>query len=97
VNQVVEQAENKYGLSVLGFTGSKNDYDPVSVAKYKQGQSIAITTYSSVFNVNPFFLDRMLLLLMMPMRQRTIYLNYGLSKFLGLMMSINLYGVYYLS
>lgn len=34
VNQVVEQAENKYGLSVLGFTGSKNDYDPVSVAKY---------------------------------------------------------------
>ncbi|HHK7985234.1 TPA: DEAD/DEAH box helicase, partial [Serratia marcescens] len=57
VNQVVEQAENKYGLSVLGFTGSKNDYDPVSVAKYKQGQSIAITTYSSVFNVNPFFLD----------------------------------------
>lgn len=57
VNQVVEQAENKYGLSVLGFTGSKNNYDPVSVAKYKQGQSIAITTYSSVFNVNPFFLD----------------------------------------
>ncbi|EHK4923063.1 DEAD/DEAH box helicase family protein, partial [Escherichia coli] len=36
VNQVVEQAENKYGLSVLGFTGSKNNYDPVSVAKYKQ-------------------------------------------------------------
>ncbi|EPV3010200.1 DEAD/DEAH box helicase [Klebsiella pneumoniae] len=45
VNQVVEQAENKYGLSVLGFTGSKNDYDPVSVAKYKQGQSIAITGF----------------------------------------------------
>ncbi|WP_323635271.1 DEAD/DEAH box helicase [Pectobacterium polaris] len=57
VNQVVEQAENKYGLSVLGFTGAKSEYDPVSVARYKQGQSVAITTYSSVFNVNPFFSD----------------------------------------
>lgn len=57
VNQVVEQAENKYGLSVLGFTGAKNEFEPSSIAKYKQGQSIAVTTYSSLFNINPFFSD----------------------------------------
>ncbi|HCE2075144.1 TPA: DEAD/DEAH box helicase [Vibrio parahaemolyticus] len=57
VNQVVEQAETKYGLSVLGFTGKKANYDPSSVAKYKQGMAVAVTTYSSVFNTNPFFED----------------------------------------
>lgn len=57
VNQAVEQAETRYGLSVLGFTGSKANYDPTDVAKYKQGLAIAVTTYSSVFNVNPFFAD----------------------------------------
>lgn len=57
VNQVVEQAEGKYGLTVIGFTGSKNNYEPSSVAKYRQGMAIAITTYSSVFNTNPFFED----------------------------------------
>lgn len=57
VNQAVEQAEHKYGLTVLGFTGSKNNYDPSAIAKYKQGMAIAVTTYSSVFNVNPFFDD----------------------------------------
>jgi hypothetical protein len=57
VNQVVEQAESKYGLSVLGFTGSARKYDPSDVAKYKQGHAIAVTTYSSIFNTNPFFDD----------------------------------------
>ncbi len=57
VNQAVEQAETKYGLSVLGFTGSSRCYDPSAVAKYKQGHAVAVTTYSSVFNTNPFFED----------------------------------------
>ncbi|UZD56824.1 DEAD/DEAH box helicase [Shewanella algae] len=57
VNQVVEQAESKYGLTVLGFTGKKAEYNPSDVAKYKQGLAVAITTYSSVFNTNPFFDD----------------------------------------
>lgn len=55
VNQVVEQAEAKYGLSVIGFTGRSASYDPSSVARYKQGMAVAVTTYSSVFNTNPFF------------------------------------------
>lgn len=57
VNQAVEQAESKYGLTVLGFTGKKANYDPSAVAKYKQGMAVAVTTYSSIFNTNPFFDD----------------------------------------
>jgi hypothetical protein len=57
VNQVINQAEDKYGLSVVGFTGSKSKYDPKDIAKYKLGENVAITTYSSVFNTNPFFDD----------------------------------------
>lgn len=55
VNQVVEQTEEKYGLTVLGFTGSQHDYDPTSKAKYYNADHIAVTTYSSLFNTNPFF------------------------------------------
>lgn len=55
VNQVVEQAEEKYGLTVLGFTGKIKDYDPNDKAKYHNADHIAITTYNSLFNTNPFF------------------------------------------
>jgi len=57
VNQAVEQAEEKYGLSVRGFTGRAKDYDPAARADYRNGDRLAITTYSSLFNTNPFFDD----------------------------------------
>ncbi|MCD9479382.1 DEAD/DEAH box helicase [Photobacterium phosphoreum] len=57
VHQAVYQAEDKYGLSVIGFTGSKHKYDPKDVAKYKLAECVAITTYSSLFNTNPYFDD----------------------------------------
>src|ERR1039458_9006512 len=57
VNQVVEQAEEKYGLTVRGFTGRIKDYDPSAKADYRNGDRIAITTYTSLFNTNPFFDD----------------------------------------
>jgi hypothetical protein len=57
VNQVVEQAEEKYGLTVLGFTGPIRDYDPNSEAEYRNADRVAITNYSSLFNTNPFFTD----------------------------------------
>jgi len=57
VNQTVEQCQDKYGMDVLGFTGSKKDYDPSAVAEYRQGRKIAVTTYQSLFNTNPFFSD----------------------------------------
>ena len=57
VNQVVEQATEKYGLTVLGFTGRTREYNPTAKAKYHSADHIAVTTYSSVFNTNPFFND----------------------------------------
>lgn len=57
VNQVVEQAEEKYGLSVLGFTGSNREYDPSSKTSYRDASQIAVTNVSSLFNVSPFFHD----------------------------------------
>src|SRR5580704_2335031 len=55
VNQVVEQAEEKYGLTVRGFTGSIRDYEPTAKADYRNADRIAVTTYSSLFNTRPFF------------------------------------------
>ncbi|HAT1597528.1 TPA: DEAD/DEAH box helicase [Legionella pneumophila] len=57
VNQVSEQASSKYGITVLSFTGKAKDYPQGDVAKYKQAKSVAVTTYSSIFNSNPFFKD----------------------------------------
>jgi replicative superfamily II helicase len=55
VHQVVAQAEKQYGLSVHGFVGSKANFDPVAKADYQAARRIAITTYSNLFNINPFF------------------------------------------
>ncbi|EOW1339334.1 DEAD/DEAH box helicase [Pseudomonas aeruginosa] len=55
VNQVVEEASTKYGLSVEAFTGQVKRYTPEAKAAYLSGQRIAVTTYNSLFNVNPFF------------------------------------------
>jgi hypothetical protein len=63
VNQVVEQAEEKYGISVHGFTGAKKDYDVAAKANYKSGARIAVTTYSSLFNTNPYFDDAEIIIL----------------------------------
>jgi len=57
VHQVVNQAEHKYGLSVVGFTGPKKNYSASDKSKYNQGECIAVTTYSSLFNSNPYFSD----------------------------------------
>ena len=57
VHQVVNQAEQKYGLSVVGFTGSRKYYSASDMSKYNLGNSVAITTYSSLFNSNPYFHD----------------------------------------
>ncbi len=57
VNQVIEQAEEKYGLTALGFTGRIKDYEPSAKAEYRNADRIAVTTYSSLFNTNPYFDD----------------------------------------
>ncbi len=62
VNQVVEQAEDKYGLSVLGFTGAIKNFEPTAKADYRSASRVAVTTYSHLFNTNPFFDDADLLI-----------------------------------
>lgn len=55
VNQVVEQAQTQYGLDVDGFTGRVADYDQGAKARFLQANAIAVTSYSALFNINPFF------------------------------------------
>ncbi|MCZ7681137.1 MAG: DEAD/DEAH box helicase [Sandaracinaceae bacterium] len=55
VNQVVDQASRKYGMEAVAFTGSKHGYNPADKTRYTTGQAIAVTTYSALFNIRPFF------------------------------------------
>ena len=57
VNQVAEEASAKYGLTVEPFTGKVKNYTPEAKTAYTDGERVAVTTYNSLFNVNPFFED----------------------------------------
>lgn len=63
VNQVAEQASGKYGIDVQPFTGSRALYDAKASADWTAGESVAVTTYSSLFNTNPFFAEPNLIIL----------------------------------
>jgi hypothetical protein len=63
VNQVVEQSRIKYGIRTAAFVGSRRDYPPQAKAEYNSGEIIAVTTYSSLFNSNPFFHNPNLIIL----------------------------------
>lgn len=55
VHQVAEQANNQYGIKVSAFTGSKYEYDPNAKTDYLNADCMAITSYSALFNISPFF------------------------------------------
>lgn len=55
VNQTVDQAQNKYGIDAVGFTGSNKNYSANTKSDYTTGRKVAVTTYSSLFNISPFF------------------------------------------
>jgi hypothetical protein len=57
VHQVAEQARQKYGMRVAAFTGKKKDYDNAAKGEYLSGDVLAITSYSALFNSDPFFDD----------------------------------------
>lgn len=57
VNQVAEEAATKYGLTVEPFTGAIKNYTPEAKAAYAAADRVAVTTYNSLFNINPFFKD----------------------------------------
>lgn len=63
VNQVAEQSRHKYGIDVTPFTGPKSEYEPSHKAAYLEGDSIAVTSYSSLFNIKPFFENSHLIIL----------------------------------
>lgn len=57
VNQVVAEASSKYGLTVEPFIGRVVNYSPEAKAAYQNADRVAVATYSSLFNTNPFFTD----------------------------------------
>ncbi|WP_271854193.1 DEAD/DEAH box helicase family protein [Planococcus maritimus] len=57
VHQVVEKANNTFGIKVDGFTGSRANYSAEAKSNYTTAETIAITNYSSLFNTNSFFAD----------------------------------------
>lgn len=57
VHQVVEQGTKVFGLRLTGFVGKKADYEPGAKGDYQNAETIAVTTYSALFNSNPFFVD----------------------------------------
>jgi hypothetical protein len=50
--QVEEQAQ-RYGIQTALLIGPQSAYDTALFSQYQQGNKIAITTYSGVFNTNP--------------------------------------------
>ena len=63
VNQVAHQAATKYGIDLHAFTGSRATYNAKASADWTAAEAVAITTYSSLFNTNPFFTDPNLIIL----------------------------------
>lgn len=55
VGQVAEQAKVDYGIEVMPYVGSKRNYTPQQKASYSRNSHVAVTSYSSLFNSNPFF------------------------------------------
>lgn len=63
VHQVATEANTKYGIKVTAFTGTKHSYGASDKTAYLAGDTVAITTYSSLFNSNPYFDDPQLIIL----------------------------------
>ncbi len=55
VNQVAQQAGGKYGIDIHAFTGPRVNYDSQASSDWLNAEAVAVTTYSSLFNTNPFF------------------------------------------
>jgi RAD3-like DEAD/DEAH box helicase len=53
-NQVVSQAR-EYGIRAVALTGKKRKYPQLESREYLNAEVLAVTTYSSLFNVKSFF------------------------------------------
>ena len=56
VHQVHEKSK-QYGIKAHAFIGKQSEYSPEEFNQYLNGEAIAISTYSSLFNTNPRFKD----------------------------------------
>lgn len=63
VNQVVEQANTKYGIRAIAFCGKQKDYLPKDKSSYLMAEAIGVTTYSSFFALHSIFEDVDLLIM----------------------------------
>ena len=57
VKQTVLQAQERYGIGVVDLSGKKKEFPPADVAAYRNAEKVAISTYSGLFNSQPFFTD----------------------------------------
>lgn len=57
VKQTVQHAYDKYGIDVVDFSGSKESFLPEDKAAYITANKVAVSTFSGLFNTNPFFKD----------------------------------------
>lgn len=57
VNQVVEHANNKYGIKAIAFCGKQAEYSDKNKSDFLRAEAIGVTTYSSLFVQNTFFSD----------------------------------------
>ena len=57
VRQTVIQAREQYGIDVVDLSGQKSEFSPADRADYKTGSKVAVSTYSGLFNIRPFFDD----------------------------------------
>ena len=46
-----------YGVAAVGLMGNKHKYDKADLAQFQAGQAVAVTTYSTIFNVSPGISD----------------------------------------
>jgi hypothetical protein len=63
VNQVSNQANTLYGLNVIPFTGKVQNYNNKDKSDYQTAEKIAISSYSALFNTNPYFTDSQIIIL----------------------------------
>ncbi|MYA16441.1 MAG: DEAD/DEAH box helicase [Gammaproteobacteria bacterium] len=61
--EVAEEATSKCGLTVEPLVGKAADFHPPARAAYEDAERVAITTYSGLFNTNPYFRDPSLVVL----------------------------------
>lgn len=63
VRQAAAQSASRYGIPLRTFTGSAADYDRGDRSAYRNAEAIAVTSYSALFNTNPFFSDANIIIL----------------------------------